>query len=146
MPWVTVHQKVGNSSKTKTGVPMATELNVRWSHIRTAVLVQKSVSVVCCMLFILKSKNQIIKILISMYFSIDGQFFCCCYFLFNCLSKRNIQVCRHLLDLPMPQLYLNVMLFHSHFFQDEQIQRRQPAPLPTEHFGHKILVKCLQLK
>ena len=30
-------------------------------------------------------------------------------------------------------------------FQEEPIERRAPAELPKEHFGHRILVKCLQL-
>ncbi|XP_041359192.1 dedicator of cytokinesis protein 7-like isoform X2 [Gigantopelta aegis] len=28
---------------------------------------------------------------------------------------------------------------------DEGVEKRPPAPIPAEHFGHKILVKCLQL-
>ncbi|KAK3089282.1 hypothetical protein FSP39_002319 [Pinctada imbricata] len=30
--------------------------------------------------------------------------------------------------------------------EDDLIERRTPAPVPSEHFGHRILVKCLQFK
>lgn len=32
------------------------------------------------------------------------------------------------------------------FFQEEGIEKRVPATIPQEHFGQRILVKCLQLK
>ena len=30
--------------------------------------------------------------------------------------------------------------------EEDLIEKRQPATLPREHFGHRLLVKCLQLK
>ena len=30
--------------------------------------------------------------------------------------------------------------------EEDVIERRAVPPLPTEHRGHRILVKCLQLK
>ena len=32
------------------------------------------------------------------------------------------------------------------FVQEEGIEKRVPATIPQEHFGQRILVKCLQLK
>ena len=33
----------------------------------------------------------------------------------------------------------------GYVWQEEPIERRAPPELPKEHFGHRILVKCLQL-
>ena len=36
--------------------------------------------------------------------------------------------------------------YDGRILQEEGIEKKVPATIPQEHFGQRILVKCLQLK
>lgn len=60
----------------------------------------------------------------------------------------------HLIHIKLKKLKVNFLtcsqdaIFSLYPFQDEEeiIERRITAEIPSEHMGHRILVKCLQLK